>query len=72
MLSKLNNCLRQNSWLLLTAFAGFTASAYIGSVTVDAGSATPAIWLAAMWAMLAVGALIIVLVVIECFNAMMN
>lgn len=72
MLYKFNNALRQSSWLLLTAFAAFAGSAYIGSVTVDAGSTTPAIWLAAMWAMLAIGALIVVLVVIECFNAMMN
>ncbi|MCI0713498.1 MAG: hypothetical protein L0154_25300 [Chloroflexi bacterium] len=72
MVSKLNNSLRQNAWLLLTAFAAFAGSSYIGSVTVDAGSTTPAIWLAAMWSMLAVGAVIIVLVVIEAVNAMMN
>jgi hypothetical protein len=72
MLFKFNNRLRENAWLLLTAFAAFAAAAYVGSVTVDAGSTTPVIWLATMWAMLAVGALIVVLVILECINAMMN
>lgn len=72
MLSKFTQALRQNTWLLMAAFAAFTASALVGSLTVDANSSTPEIWLAIMWVMLAAGVVIIVAVALECINALMN
>lgn len=72
MLSKLTMALRQNTWLLMTAFAAFTAAAVVGALTVDADSTTPAIWLATMWVMLAAGTIIIIAVALECLMAMMN
>lgn len=72
MLGKLSACLRQNAWLLLTGFLAFTASSYVGSLTVDANSTTPVVWLLTMWAMLAYGALIMVVVAIDCVQSMMN
>lgn len=72
MLQKLTQALRLNTWLLMAAFAAFTASALVGHLTVDAESSTPAVWLATMWVMLAAGAVIIIAVVIECITAMMQ
>lgn len=66
----LTECLRRNTWLLMTAFLAFVSSAVVGYLTVDAESTTPAIWLATMWAMLGFGALIILLVLIECLAAL--
>ncbi|MBZ0306262.1 MAG: hypothetical protein K8I82_09355 [Anaerolineae bacterium] len=72
MLQKLTQALRLNTWLLMAAFAAFTASALVGHLTVDADSTTPAVWLAVMWAMLAAGTVIVVAVAIECLMAMMQ
>lgn len=72
MFNKLMNCLRKNTWLLVAAFLAFAASAFVGSLTVDSGTTTPVVWLAAMWAMLAVGAVVIVGVVVECALALVG
>jgi hypothetical protein len=70
MFVKLNEVLRKNAWLLLTGFLAFVGSAYIGSLTVDAGSTTPVIWLGTMWSMLAYGVIIMVSVLIECIQGL--
>jgi hypothetical protein len=72
MVHKLTACLRENTWLLMAAFAAFVASSVVGALTVDAESTTPAIWLATMWVMLLIGAIIIIAVVIECLQALMD
>lgn len=72
MLNNYLDCLRKNVWLMLVGALAFTGSAFIGSVTVDANSSTPEIWLATMWILLAVGFEIFVLVTIECIMALMN
>lgn len=72
MLNKFLDCLRKNVWLLLVGCIAFAGSAFIGSVTVDADSSTPGIWLATMWIMLAVGLEIFVLVTIDCLMTLMN
>lgn len=72
MASLLTECLRKNTWLLFVAFVAYTASSIVGSLTVDADSSTPAIWLLTMWAMLALGTVIIVAVVVECVMAVMS
>jgi len=56
----------------MTAFAAFLGSSVIGALTVDAESSTPEIWLATMWSMLIIGAVIIVAVAIECVTARMD
>jgi hypothetical protein len=70
MLKKLTASLRQNTWLMLTAFAAFVAASVVGHFTVDAGSATPAIWLAIMWAMLATGVIVWIAVILEAVIAL--
>ena len=72
MVHQLTRCLRENTWLLMAAFAAFLASAVVGALTVDAESSTPAIWLATMWSMLLIGAIVIIAVAIECVTAMMK
>lgn len=72
MLQKLTQSLRQNTWLLMAAFVGFTAAAVVGSLTVDSNTSTPEVWLAVMWAMLAVGVVIVVAVAIEAITEMMK
>lgn len=72
MVHKLTTCLRENTWLLMAAFAAFVASSVVGALTVDAESSTPVIWLATMWSMLLVGAIIIIAVAIECLQALMD
>lgn len=65
MLKKLTGSLRQNTWLLFTAFGAFVAASVVGHFTVDSGTSTPEIWLVTMWVMLATGALIWVAVMVE-------
>ena len=72
MLTNYLDCLRKNVWLILVGCIAFAGSAFIGSVTVDANSSTPAIWLATMWIMLAVGFEVFVLVTIECVMTLMD
>ena len=72
MLDKYLDCFRKNVWLLLVGCLAFAGSAFIGSVTVDAESSTPGIWLATMWILLAVGFEIFVLVTVDCLMAVMN
>lgn len=72
MITRLAQCLRQNAVLLLTGFAGFLFASAVGALTVDAGSATPAAWLATMWVMLAFGAVIVVVVAVECVQVLLG
>ncbi len=72
MLNAYLDCLRKNVWLMLVGSIAFAGSAFIGSVTVDAESTTPGIWLATMWILLAVGFEIFVLVTIDCLMALMK
>lgn len=72
MISKLTACLRLNTWLLLASFAAFVSASVVGTLTVDADSSTPAVWLATMWVMLAFGVLIVVLIVAECVQAVLG
>lgn len=72
MLTNYLDCLRKNGWLMMVGCIAFAGSAFIGSVTVDAESSTPEIWLATMWIMLAVGFEIFILVTIDCLMALMN
>ena len=65
MIAKLTEALRRNTWLIVAGCLAFVASAYVGALTVDAGSSTPAVWLGAMWMMLAMGALIMVVVIVD-------
>lgn len=65
MIQSMMVILRRNVALIALAFAGFVGAAYIGSLTVDAGSTTPAIWLVAMWVMLGFGVLVILGVLLE-------
>jgi hypothetical protein len=71
MVSLLTDCLRKNTWLLFVSFIAYTAASIVGSLTVDAESTTPIIWLLTMWAMLALGTVIIIAVAVECVMAVM-
>jgi len=62
---KLMNTLRDRQWLMVAAFLAFASAAFVGNLTVDSGTSTPVIWLLSMWAMLAVGAVVIIGVVVE-------
>lgn len=72
MFGKLMRTLREDVYLIIAAFWSFAGSAWIGSLTVDAESTTPGIWLACMWVMLAVGAVIIIGVIVECVLAVLG
>lgn len=72
MLNAYLDCLRKNVWLMLVGALAFAGSAFIGSVTVDADSSTPGIWLATMWILLAVGFEIFILVTIDCLMSIMQ
>jgi hypothetical protein len=71
MVGSLTDCLRRNTWLLFVSFIAYTAASIVGSLTVDAESTTPAIWLLTMWAMLAFGTVIMIAVAVECAMAVM-
>jgi hypothetical protein len=65
LLHKLVRTLQASRWMALVSFLAFAGSAYVGFLTVDADADLPAVWLAAMWIMLAVGALGIIAVVVQ-------
>jgi hypothetical protein len=65
LLRKLVLTLQASRWMALVSFTAFWGSAFVGSLTVDVDADLPAVWLAAMWIMLAVGALGIIAVVVQ-------
>ena len=69
---KFMNTLRDRQWLMMAAFLAFASAAFVGSLTVDSGTETPIIWLLAMWAMLAMGAVIVIGVVVEAVAAFLG
>ncbi|HLA42642.1 MAG TPA: hypothetical protein VJZ27_04360 [Aggregatilineales bacterium] len=73
MIGKLMQSLRKNTWLLLVGFAAFMAASGVGFLADDVQNDTAGlIWALAVWVMIAIGAVILVGVVIESAMAMLG
>lgn len=71
MFNKLIAALRQDTYLLLTAFAGFVGSAWIGNLDTEA-SKFPIVWVGAIWVMLAFAVILVVVVIADVVMSFMG
>lgn len=71
MFNKLISTLRQDTYLLLTAFAGFAGSAWIGNLDTEA-SKFPIIWVGAIWVMLVFAVILVVVVALDVVMSLMG
>ena len=66
MIGKLMQALRKNTWLLLVGFAAFLAASGVGWLADGVESDLAAlVWALSVWAMIAIGAVILIGVVLE-------